>query len=167
VLNADGNGYGVTFYFKDGEESPVEVIGGEYLAPLTYTVGPDKYIKLTFDPNAYYEYADYYSKWTLFYGGGAINCSAGDLAFQLLPATDEEKENVKMWDHQANGGDDTKYYNIDRESVTFGATESHWFTLSNIIDTYGPSGTSDWLGSGSLCGTGQRGRLVHQRAELL
>ena len=144
VLNADGNGYGVTFYFKDGEETPVEVTGGEYFAPLTYTVGADKYIKLNFS-GAYYEYTDYYSKWTLFYGGGAINCSAGDLAFQLLPATDEEKENVKMWDHQANGGDDTKSYNIEQESVTFGATESHWFTLSNIIDTYGPSGTSDWL----------------------
>lgn len=145
VLNADGNGYGVTFYFKDGQEGPVEVIGGQDLAPLTYTVGTDKYIKLKFDPKAYYEYVEYYDKWTLYYGGGAINCTAGDQAFQLLPATDEEKDNIRIWDLQANGGDDKAYYNIDRESVTFGASESHWFTLNNKIDTYGPSGTEDWL----------------------
>jgi len=36
-FNEDGTGYGVTFFFNDEQGDPIAIIGGEWMAPFTYT----------------------------------------------------------------------------------------------------------------------------------
>lgn len=151
TLNADGTGYCATFFFQNGLDEPIEVVGGMPFTSLNYNVGADNRININFSPSAFKSYVDFYSKWSLTYADGVINCSADDQLVQLKPATDDEKFNILGWCLAANGGDDTAMYNIDKLSVTYGNTETHSFTLNNKIDTYNPSGTSDWLNkSGSI-----------------
>ena len=47
-FNEDGTGYGVTFFFNDDQGDPIAIIGGDGLAPFTYTSKADGRLSLDF-----------------------------------------------------------------------------------------------------------------------
>ena len=102
-FNEDGTGYGVTFFFNDDQGDPIAIIGGESMAPFTYTSTADGRLSLNFD-KAYYEYADYFKKWTMTYAAEAVTATNGTLTLTLEKASDAMAVMIRDWDEQFNGG---------------------------------------------------------------
>ena len=102
-FNEDGTGYGVTFFFNDEQGDPIAIIGGEWMAPFTYTSTADGRLSLNFD-KAYYEYADYFKKWTMTYAAEAVTATNGTLTLTLEKASDAMAVMIRDWDEQFNGG---------------------------------------------------------------
>ena len=150
-LNADSTGYAVSFFFKEGIDEPVYVIGGKNFARFTYIAKPDGDISLDLS-KAYSKYAEYYSKWTMKYGNNSIYCSADGNSFQMKPGNEWERVQIVNWDLAANGGNDgygQKRVNIENDGERY--HKQWYFTLNNFIDKYNPSGTENWLTkSGSI-----------------
>ena len=153
-LNEDGTGYAATFYFDDESDDPIEVRGGESIAPFTYTTDRDGNIRQTFS-NAYQEDADYYATWKLQLDGNRIIMTSPTEVCQMEPANVDEQYLIQKWDKAANGGNagDAPYNelrtSIDSEGEQF--PYQYDFTLDKYIDKYGPSGTKDYLKkSGSI-----------------
>ena len=102
-FNEDGTGYGVTFFFNNDQGDPIAIIGGEYMAPFTYTSKADGRLSLNFD-KAYYEYADYFKKWTMSYANEAVTATNGTLTLTLEKPSDQMAVMIHDWDEQFNGG---------------------------------------------------------------
>ena len=116
-FNEDGTGYGVTFFFNDEQGDPIAIIGGEWMAPFTYTSTADGRLSLNFD-KAYYEYADYFKKWTMTYGNETVTATNGTLTLTLEKPSDAMAETIRDWDYQFNGGATADNYNINDEDFT-------------------------------------------------
>ena len=102
-FNEDGTGYGVTFFFNDEQGDPIAIIGGEGMCPFTYTSKADGRLSLDFS-DAYYEYADYFKKWTMSYASEAVTATNGKLTLTLEKPSDQMAETIRDWDQQFNGG---------------------------------------------------------------
>ena len=102
-FNEDGTGYGVTFFFNNDQGDPIAIIGGEWMAPFTYSVKGDGSIKMNFD-KAYKEYADYFKKWTMTYGNETVTATNGTLTLTLEKPSDAMAVMIHDWDEQFNGG---------------------------------------------------------------
>ena len=102
-FNEDGTGYGITFFFNDDQGDPIAIIGGEYMAPFTYTSKADGQLSLDFS-DAYYEYADYFKKWTMTYASEAVTATNGKLTLTLQKPSDAMALLIHDWDEQFNGG---------------------------------------------------------------
>ena len=102
-FNEDGTGYGVTFFFNDEQGDPIAIIGGEWMAPFTYTSTADGRLSLNFD-KAYQEYADYFKRWTMTYAAEAVTATNGTLTLTLEKPSDAMAQTIHDWDEQFNGG---------------------------------------------------------------
>ena len=102
-FNDDGTGYGVTFFFNNDQGDPIAIIGGEWMAPFTYTSTADGRLNLNFD-KAYKEYADYFKKWTMTYGNETVTATNGTLTLTLEKPSDTMALLIHDWDEQFNGG---------------------------------------------------------------
>ena len=102
-FNEDGTGYGITFFFNDDQGDPIAIIGGEYMAPFTYTSKADGRLSLNFD-KAYYEYADYFKRWTMTYASETVTATNGTLTLTLEKPSDAMAVMIHDWDEQFNGG---------------------------------------------------------------
>ena len=102
-FNEDGTGYGVTFFFNDEQGDPIAIIGGDGLAPFTYTSKADGRLSLDFT-DAYKEYADYFKKWTMSYANGTVTATNGTVTLTLEKPSDQMAETIRDWDEQFNGG---------------------------------------------------------------
>ena len=102
-FNEDGTGYGVTFFFNDDQGDPIAIIGGDGLAPFTYTSKADGRLSLDFT-DAYKEYADYFKKWTMSYANGTVTTTNGTVTLTLEKPSDQMAETIRDWDEQFNGG---------------------------------------------------------------
>ena len=109
-FNADGTGYGVTFFFNDEQGDPIAIIGGEWMAPFTYTSTADGRLSLNFD-KAYQEYADYFRKWTMTYASEAVTATNGTLTLTLEKPSDAIAAKIREWDMQFNGGVEMDTFN--------------------------------------------------------
>ena len=99
----DGTGYGITFFFNNEQSDPIAIIGGEGMAPFTYTSTADGRLRLDFS-DAQKEYADYFKKWTMSYADGTVSATDGKLTLTLEKASDQMAETIRDWDEQFNGG---------------------------------------------------------------
>ena len=113
----DGTGYGVTFFFNDEQGDPIAIIGGEAMAPFTYTSTADGRLTLDFS-DAYHEYADYFKQWTMTYADGTVNATDGKLTLTLEKPSDAMAETIRDWEYQFNGGATADNYNINDEDFT-------------------------------------------------
>lgn len=102
-FNEDGTGYGITFFFNDDQGDPIAIIGGAGMCPFTYTSKADGRLSLDFS-DAYYEYADYFKKWTMTYASEAVTSTNGKLTLTLEKPSDQMAETIRDWDQQFNGG---------------------------------------------------------------
>ena len=102
-FNDDGTGYGVTFFFNDEQGDPIAIIGGEWMAPFTYTSTADGRLSLNFD-KAYKEYADYFKQWTMTYAAEAVTATNGTQTLTLEKPSDAMAVLIHDWDYQFNGG---------------------------------------------------------------
>ena len=102
-FNDDGTGYGVTFFFDDDNSDPIAIIGGEWMAPFTYTSTADGRLSLNFD-KAYQEYADYFKQWTMTYAAEAVTATNGTQTLTLEKPSDAMAVLIHDWDYQFNGG---------------------------------------------------------------
>ena len=109
-FNADGTGYGVTFFFNDEQGDPIAIIGGEWMAPFTYTSTADGRLSLNFD-KAYQEYADYFKQWTMTYASEAVTATNGTLTLTLEKPSDAIAAKIREWDMQFNGGVEMDTFN--------------------------------------------------------
>ena len=116
-FNEDGTGYGVTFFFNDDQGDPIAIIGGEWMAPFTYTSTADGRLSLDFS-DAYYEYADYFKQWTLTYASEAVTATDGTLTLTLEKPSDAMAVMIRDWDEQFNGGATADNYNINDVDFT-------------------------------------------------
>ena len=116
-FNDDGTGYGVTFLFNNEDSDPVEIAGGESMAPFTYSSSADGSIRLNLD-KAYIEYANYYKDWKMTYADGHINVSNGKEIFTLEKASDTMAAMIQQWDYAANGGATAVTFNINDADFT-------------------------------------------------
>lgn len=117
-LNEDGTGYALSSFFNDEGNAPIEFVGGEDFAPLTYTTTQDGSITLSFD-KSYEKYADYYKTWSLTYANGQISCTDGQQTIQLEAATDAVVAQIQEWGKKANFAAPADNYNINDEDFTF------------------------------------------------
>ena len=102
-FNGDGTGYGVTFFFNDEQGDPIAIIGGEGMAPFTYTSKADGRLTLDFS-DAYHEYADYFKQWTMTYADGTVSATDGKLTLTLEKPSEQMAVMIHDWDEQFNGG---------------------------------------------------------------
>ena len=109
-FNDDGTGYGVTFFFNDEQGDPIAIIGGEWMAPFTYTSTADGRLSLNFD-KAYKEYADYFKQWTMTFANGAVTATNGKLTLKLEKPSDAIAAKIRDWDMQFNGGFEMESFN--------------------------------------------------------
>ena len=116
-FNGDGTGYGVTFFFNDEQGDPIAIIGGEAMAPFTYTSTADGRLTLDFS-DAYHEYADYFKQWTMTYADGTVSATDGKLTLTLEKPSDAMAETIRDWEYQFNGGATADNYNINDEDFT-------------------------------------------------
>lgn len=109
-FNDDGTGYGVTFFFNDEQGDPIAIIGGEAMAPFTYTSTADGRLNLNFD-KAYKEYADYFKQWTMSYAAETVTATNGTLTLTLEKPSDAMAAKIREWDMQFNGGVEMDTFN--------------------------------------------------------
>lgn len=147
-LNADGTGYVATFYFNNDFDNPLKVCGGKGFAPITFTSDAEGNIYLSCD-KIYHEYAPYYKTWKLTKSGNRISMNSENGGCLFERATPEETDQIVEWDYTWNGGYTPDEHqgnitaNIENAGMPF--TMQFPFTLNNVIDKYGPSGTEDRL----------------------
>ncbi len=91
-FNDDGTGYGVTFFFNDEQGDPIAIIGGEWMAPFTYTSTADGRLSLNFD------------KATMTYAAETVTVTNGTLTLTLEKPSDAMAQTIHDWDEQFNGG---------------------------------------------------------------
>ena len=116
-LNDDGTGYGVTFFFNDESGDPIYVVGGEGVAPMTYTTTQDGRISVDFG-KAYYEYADYYKQFNVTYRDGLVTFTGDGKTITLDRPSETMAALIHEWDQAANGGASADNYNINDEDFT-------------------------------------------------
>lgn len=121
-LNEDGTGYGVTFFFNDEESDPIDLMGGESWAPLTYTTTLDGRITADFG-NAYDEYGDYYKQFTVTYADGTVTATNGQRTLTLTHPSEAMAVMIRDWDLAINGGLSPTSFNANTDF-----TASTWRT---------------------------------------
>lgn len=109
-LNEDGTGYGVTFFFNNEQSNPIQVIGGEFLAPMTYTTTADGRIIPDFG-EAYKSYSDYYKQFTATYRDGVVTVTNGERTLTLEHPSDAMAAKIREWDMAINGGFEMTSFN--------------------------------------------------------
>ena len=109
-LNEDGTGYGVTFFFNNEQSNPIQVIGGEFLAPMTYTTTADGRIIPDFG-DAYKAYGDYYKQFTATYSDGVVTVTDGERTLTLEHPNDAMAAKIHEWDMAINGGFEMTSFN--------------------------------------------------------
>ena len=131
-LNANGTGYGVTFYFGSNSNDPIEVMGGQDIAPFNYQVADDGTISLNFI-TGYEPDEERFKAVTYCYADDHITATDGADTYQFARATDAQVGDITEWDLAANGGDDSEQRSIIENS---GRLYSYEFnvSLNNKID---------------------------------
>lgn len=109
-LNEDGTGYGVAFFFNDEQGDPIQIIGGEGWAPMTYTTTQDGRIIPDFG-DAYKAYGDYYKQFNATYRDGVVTATNGTLTLTLEHPSDAMAAKIHEWDYQFNGGVEMDTFN--------------------------------------------------------
>ena len=109
-LNEDGTGYGVTFFFNNEQSNPIQVIGGEFLAPMTYTTTADGRIITTFS-EANKAYSDYYKQFTASYSDGVVTVTNGERTLTLEHPSEAMAAKIREWDMAINGGFEMTSFN--------------------------------------------------------
>ncbi len=109
-LNEDGTGYGVTFFFNNEQSNPIQVIGGEHWAPMTYTTTADGRIIPDFG-EAYKSYGDYYKQFTATYSDGVVTVTNGERTLTLEHPSDAMAAKIREWDMAINGGFEMTSFN--------------------------------------------------------
>ena len=109
-LNEDGTGYGVTFFFNNEQSNPIQVIGGEFLAPMTYTTTTDGRIITTFS-EANKAYSDYYKQFTATYSDGVVTVTNGERTLTLEHPSEAMAAKIREWDMAINGGFEMTSFN--------------------------------------------------------
>ena len=132
-FNEDGTGYGVTFFFNDDEGDPIAIIGGEWMAPFTYTSTADGRLNLNFD-KAYKEYADYFKQWTMSYAAETVTASNGTQTLTLEKPSDAMAVLIHDWDEQFNGGLQPTNFNANTDFTPTTWRSEEWIY---IYDGYG------------------------------
>ena len=129
-FNEEGAGYGVTFFFNDEQNAPIAIVGGESMAPFTYTSKADGRLSLNFE-NAYKEYADYFKQWTMTYANATVSATNGSLDLTLEKANDAIAAKIHEWDMQFNGGAEAEDYNINNYAIKLPTGTAQPFTRNN------------------------------------
>jgi len=132
-FNEDGTGYGVTFFFNDEQGDPIAIIGGEAMAPFTYTSTADGRLSLKFE-NAYKEYADYFKKWTMTYANETVTATNGTLTLTLEKPSKAMAVMIHDWDEQFNGGLQPTNFNANTDFTPTTWRSEEWIY---IYDGYG------------------------------
>ena len=109
-LNEDGTGYGVTFFFNNEQSNPIQVLGGEFLAPMTYTTTTDGRIITTFS-EANKAYSDYYKQFTATYSDGVVTVTNGERTLTLEHPSEAMAAKIREWDMAINGGFEMTSFN--------------------------------------------------------
>ena len=109
-LNEDGTGYGVAFFFNDEQGDPIQIIGGEGWAPMTYTTTQDGRIIPDFG-DAYKAYGDFYKQFNATYRDGVVTATNGTLTLTLEHPSDAMAAKIHEWDYQFNGGVEMDTFN--------------------------------------------------------
>ena len=109
-FNEAGPGYGVTFFFNNEQSNPIQVIGGEFLAPMTYTTTADGRIITTFS-EANKAYSDYYKQFTATYSDGVVTVTNGERTLTLEHPSEAMAAKIREWDMAINGGFEMTSFN--------------------------------------------------------
>ena len=137
-FNDDGTGYGVTFFFNDEQGDPIAIIGGEWMAPFTYTSTADGRLSLNFD-KAYQEYADYFRKWTMTYANEAVTATNGTLTLTLEKPSDQMAVMIHDWDEQFNGGLTPTNFNANTDFTASTWRTEEWIYIYDGVGTDHPT----------------------------
>lgn len=117
-FNDNGTGYGIVFFFNDNQGDPIDIIGGEDMAPFTYTSTADGRLNLNFS-NADREYADYLKQWAMSYSDGAVIATDGKQTLTMEKPSNSLAARIRDWDEQFNGGaESAPYHNINDKDFT-------------------------------------------------
>lgn len=146
-FNEDGTGYGVTFFFNDEQGDPIAIIGGDGLAPFTYTSKADGRLSLDFT-DAYKDYADYFKKWTMTYASEAVTATNGTLTLTLEKPSDQMAETIRDWDQQFNGGAAIEGTGFNPNDADF--THDNWRNEPGIY-LYDGTGEYTFTDKGRTC----------------
>ncbi|KWW24261.1 MAG: hypothetical protein F082_1869 [bacterium F082] len=137
-FNEDGTGYGVTFFFNDEQGDPIAIIGGEWMAPFTYTSTADGRLSLNFD-KAYQEYADYFKKWTMTYASETVTATNGTLTLTLEKPSEQMAVMIHDWDEQFNGGLTPTSFNANTDFTASTWRTEEWIYIYDGVGTDHPT----------------------------
>ena len=137
-FNEDGTGYGITFFFDDDNSDPIAIIGGEGMAPFTYTSTADGRLSLDFS-DAYYEYADYFKQWTMTYADGTVSATDGKLTLTLKKASEQMAVMIHDWDEQFNGGLTPTAFNANTDFTASTWRTEEWIYIYDGVGTDHPT----------------------------
>ena len=137
-FNEDGTGYGVTFFFNDEQGDPIAIIGGEWMAPFTYTSTADGRLSLNFD-KAYQEYADYFKKWTMTYAAEAVTATNGTLTLTLEKPSEQMAVMIHDWDEQFNGGLTPTSFNANTDFTASTWRTEEWIYIYDGVGSDHPT----------------------------
>ena len=137
-FNEDGTGYGVTFFFNDEQGDPIAIIGGEWMAPFTYTSTADGRLSLNFD-KAYQEYADYFKQWTMTYADGTVSATDGKLTLTLEKPSEQMAVMIHDWDEQFNGGLTPTSFNANTDFTASTWRTEEWIYIYDGVGTDHPT----------------------------
>ena len=137
-FNEDGTGYGVTFFFNDEQGDPIAIIGGEWMAPFTYTSTADGRLCLNFD-KAYQEYADYFKKWTMTYASEAVTATDGKLTLTLEKPSEQMAVMIHDWDEQFNGGLTPTSFNANTDFTASTWRTEEWIYIYDGVGSDHPT----------------------------
>lgn len=106
-FNEDGTGYGIIFFFNDENGDPLDYLGGETIATLSYTTTADGRIKVEmtnpyFTENKFQD--DFFKQWKLTYTDGIVTATNGKQTLTLEKASEQMAVMIHDWDQQFNGG---------------------------------------------------------------
>ena len=137
-FNEDGTGYGVTFFFNDDEGDPIAIIGGESMAPFTYTSTADGQLSLNFD-KAYKEYADYFKQWTMSYTNETVTATNGTLPLTLEKPSEAMAVLIHDWDYQFNGGLTPTSFNANTDFTADTWRSEEWIYIYDGVGSDHPT----------------------------
>lgn len=106
-FNEDGTGYGIIFFFNDENGDPLDYLGGETIATLSYTTTADGRIKVEmtnpyFTENKFQD--DFFKQWKLTYTDGIVTATNGKQTLTLEKASEQMAVMIHDWDQQFNSG---------------------------------------------------------------
>ena len=113
-FNEDGTGYGIAFFFNNESGDPLDYLGGETIATLSYTTTTDGRIKVEmtnpyFSENKFQD--DFFKQWTMAYADGSVTATNGTQTLTFEKPNDAIAAKIHEWDQQFNSGFEMESFN--------------------------------------------------------